>query len=143
MLLKVSFSTLFSNRFIWRHSSQLARPLLLGIETSCDDSGAAIVSRNGTVLGEFVHSQQNNHLKFGGIIPPVAQEFHRENIESVVQRTLDQANMSCADLDGIAVTNRPGLPLSLLVGVRYAKHLGNLFILQQLPFQFNEYVCFR
>lgn len=129
MLLKVPVSVLFCNRFVWRrHSSQLARPFVLGIESSCDDSGAAIVSRDGTVLGEDVHSQQNNHLKFGGIIPPVAQEFHRDHIENVVQRTLEQANMSCGDLDAIAVTNRPGLPLSLLVGVRYAKHLGTLFV---------------
>lgn len=138
MLLKVPFTTLFSNRIVWRRSSQLARPILLGIETSCDDSGAAIVSRNGTVIGEFVHSQQNNHLKFGGIIPPVAQEFHRDHIETVVQRTLDQAGMSCSALDGIAVTNRPGLPLSLLVGVRYAKHLGRKFNKPIIPIHHME-----
>lgn len=139
MLLKVPVSVLFCNRFVWRrHSSQLARPFVLGIESSCDDSGAAIVSRDGTVLGEDVHSQQNNHLKFGGIIPPVAQEFHRDHIENVVQRTLEQANMSCGDLDAIAVTNRPGLPLSLLVGVRYAKHLGRKFNKPIIPIHHME-----
>ncbi|KAL1399007.1 hypothetical protein pipiens_008523, partial [Culex pipiens pipiens] len=135
----IPVSALFCNRFVWRrHSSQLARPFVLGIESSCDDSGAAIVSRDGTVLGEDVHSQQNNHLKFGGIIPPVAQEFHRDHIENVVQRTLDQANMSCGDLDAIAVTNRPGLPLSLLVGVRYAKHLGRKFNKPIIPIHHME-----
>ncbi|XP_039438564.1 probable tRNA N6-adenosine threonylcarbamoyltransferase, mitochondrial [Culex pipiens pallens] len=139
MLLKVPVSVLFCNRFVWRrHSSQLARPFVLGIESSCDDSGAAIVSRDGTVLGEDVHSQQNNHLKFGGIIPPVAQEFHRDHIANVVQRTLEQANMSCGDLDAIAVTNRPGLPLSLLVGVRYAKHLGRKFNKPIIPIHHME-----
>lgn len=139
MLLKVPVCAPICNRFVWRrHSSQLARPFVLGIESSCDDSGAAIVSRDGTVLGEDVHSQQNNHLKFGGIIPPVAQEFHRDHIENVVQRTLEQANMSCGDLDAIAVTNRPGLPLSLLVGVRYAKHLGRKFNKPIIPIHHME-----
>lgn len=66
----------------------------------------------------------NHHLSFGGIIPPVAAEMHRQNIEQIVTSALAKSNISLDDIDGIAVTNRPGLQLSLLVGLRYAKHLA-------------------
>ncbi|CAO1408609.1 unnamed protein product, partial [Diamesa serratosioi] len=98
-------------------------PLILGIETSCDDTGAAVLSGN-KILGEAVHSQLDKHLMFGGIIPPVAQDFHRKNIEQVVASSLEKAEVNVQDLDAIAVTNRPGLTMSLLIGLRYAKHLA-------------------
>ena len=60
----------------------------------------------------------------GGIIPPLAQELHRENIQRVVSKTIEDSGFTVEDLDAIAVTNRPGLPLSLAIGVRYAKHLA-------------------
>lgn len=119
-------------------SSVPVRPYVLGIETSCDDSGAAIVSSNGHVLGECIHSQQNSHLKFGGIIPPVAQDFHRMHIDNVVQQTFQRANMDCSQVDAIAVTNRPGLPLSLLVGLRYAKYLARKYQKPIIPIHHME-----
>jgi N6-L-threonylcarbamoyladenine synthase len=61
---------------------------------------------------------------FGGILPPIAMDFHRENIERIVQESLKEANVTVNDLDAIAVTNRPGLIMSLKVGIRYAKHLA-------------------
>ncbi|XP_059621588.1 probable tRNA N6-adenosine threonylcarbamoyltransferase, mitochondrial [Phlebotomus argentipes] len=97
---------------------------ILGIETSCDDTGAAVVDGEGRVLGEALHSQQSVHTKYGGIIPPLAQDMHRENIEEVVKKAVKLSGMEVRDVDAIAVTNRPGLPLSLLVGLRYAKHLA-------------------
>lgn len=112
----VKYSTLVKPKFV--------RPLILGIETSCDDTGAAIVDGNGTLFGEHLHSQQSTHLQYGGIIPPIAQDLHRKNIENVVCETLRKSNFGFSDLDAFAVTNRPGLPLSLLVGVRYTKHLA-------------------
>ncbi|XP_053673961.1 probable tRNA N6-adenosine threonylcarbamoyltransferase, mitochondrial [Anopheles nili] len=122
-----------TNCLISRRNFSSKIPVVLGIETSCDDTGAAIVSGDGKVLGEYIHSQQSSHLKFGGIIPPVAQNFHRENIEHVVEKTFQLANMTPKDIDAIAVTNRPGLPLSLLVGTRYAKHIGRTYDKPLIP----------
>ncbi|XP_026464763.1 probable tRNA N6-adenosine threonylcarbamoyltransferase, mitochondrial [Ctenocephalides felis] len=100
------------------------KALILGIETSCDDTGCAIVDTDGNILGEAVHCQEALHIKNGGIIPPLAQNEHRLHIENVFEKTLHQANISLQDINAIAVTNRPGLPLSLMVGVRFAKHLA-------------------
>uniref|UniRef100_A0A182K7W4 N(6)-L-threonylcarbamoyladenine synthase n=1 Tax=Anopheles christyi TaxID=43041 RepID=A0A182K7W4_9DIPT len=108
-------------------------PVVLGIETSCDDTGAAVVTGDGKVLGEYIHSQQSSHLRFGGIIPPVAQDIHRANIEFVVQNTFKLANITPNDVDAIAVTNRPGLPLSLIVGMRYAKHIARTYDKPLIP----------
>ncbi|XP_049296557.1 probable tRNA N6-adenosine threonylcarbamoyltransferase, mitochondrial [Anopheles funestus] len=116
-----------------RHFSARSSPLVLGIETSCDDTGAALVTGTGKVLGEYIHSQQSSHLRFGGIIPPVAQDIHRANIENVVNKTFQLANISPNDIDAVAVTNRPGLPLSLIVGMRYAKHIARTYDKPLIP----------
>uniref|UniRef100_A0A182QZQ6 N(6)-L-threonylcarbamoyladenine synthase n=1 Tax=Anopheles farauti TaxID=69004 RepID=A0A182QZQ6_9DIPT len=108
-------------------------PVVLGIETSCDDTGAALVTGQKEVLSEYIHSQQNSHLKFGGIIPPVAQDIHRANIENVVRKTFELANIHPTDIDAVAVTNRPGLPLSLIVGLRYAKHIARTYDKPLIP----------
>nr|XP_029729114.1 probable tRNA N6-adenosine threonylcarbamoyltransferase, mitochondrial [Aedes albopictus] len=140
-MLKVKFIERFclaSASFSRCYSSAPLRPYILGIETSCDDSGAAIVSGDGTVLGECIHSQQNSHLKFGGIIPPVAQDFHRLHIDNVVQKAFKRSNLDCLQIDAIAVTNRPGLPLSLLVGLRYAKYLARKYQKPIMPIHHME-----
>lgn len=93
---------------------------------------------SGKILGEEVSSQLNMHLKNGGIIPPLAADLHREHIKSVVDLALEKSNISVADLDAIAVTNRPGLPLSLLVGLRYAKHLARRFNKPIIPIHHME-----
>uniref|UniRef100_A0AAG5DAC0 N(6)-L-threonylcarbamoyladenine synthase n=1 Tax=Anopheles atroparvus TaxID=41427 RepID=A0AAG5DAC0_ANOAO len=115
-----------------RHSSNTS-PIVLGIETSCDDTGAALITGDGKVLGEYIHSQQNSHLRFGGIIPPVAQDIHRANIENVVLKTFELAKLTPKDVDAVAVTNRPGLPLSLIIGMRYAKHLARTYDKPLIP----------
>ena len=95
--------------------------LILAIETSCDETAAAIV-RNGTeVLSNVINSQINIHEKFGGVVPEVASRHHIENIKPVVSEALSQANVSFVDIDAVAVVNTPGLIGALLVGVSYAK----------------------
>ncbi|XP_055325688.1 probable tRNA N6-adenosine threonylcarbamoyltransferase, mitochondrial [Sitodiplosis mosellana] len=112
--------------------------IVLGIETSCDDTGCAIVNSTGTILGESLHSQLQFHNKCGGINPPIAQEFHRKHIEPVVTESLSRANLSVNDVDAIAVASRPGLTMSLVVGVRYAKHLARKYRKPLIPIHHME-----
>ncbi|KAK2526106.1 Osgepl1 [Columba guinea] len=97
--------------------------LVLGIETSCDDTGAAVVDDAGNILGEALHSQKNVHLQAGGIIPVVAQQLHRDNIERVVKEALHVSGVSVRELAAIATTVKPGLALSLGVGLQYSLNL--------------------
>ncbi|XP_077010555.1 tRNA N6-adenosine threonylcarbamoyltransferase, mitochondrial isoform X3 [Tamandua tetradactyla] len=97
--------------------------LVLGIETSCDDTAAAVVDETGNVLGEAIHSQTEVHLKTGGIIPPVAQQLHRENIQRIVQEALSASRVSPSELSAIATTIKPGLALSLGVGLSFSLQL--------------------
>ncbi|KFQ19661.1 hypothetical protein N331_02723, partial [Merops nubicus] len=114
-----------------RSGERHLRKLVLGIETSCDDTGAAVVDDAGTVLGEALHCQKEVHLQAGGIIPVVAQQLHRENIEQVVKEALGASGVSVGDLAAIATTVKPGLALSLEVGLQYSL---NLVSTHQKPF---------
>lgn len=98
--------------------------LILGIESSCDETAAAVVRRGRTVLSSAVHSQVPLHAPFGGVVPEVAGRSHLEEITPVIDRALEEAGVSLSDLDGIAVTSRPGLIGSLLVGLTTAKALA-------------------
>ncbi|KAH8400111.1 hypothetical protein KR215_007513, partial [Drosophila sulfurigaster] len=97
---------------------------VLGIETSCDDTGIAIVDTAGKVHANVLESQQEFHTRYGGIIPPRAQDLHRARIADAFQRCLAESQLQPEQLSAIAVTTRPGLPLSLVVGLRYARHLA-------------------
>ncbi|XP_002737251.1 tRNA N6-adenosine threonylcarbamoyltransferase, mitochondrial-like [Saccoglossus kowalevskii] len=97
------------------------RRLVLGIETSCDETGAAVVDECGSIVGECLHSQKEIHSKNGGIIPPVAQALHEQYIDHVVQNAMDAANIKWTDLSAVATTIMPGLALSLSVGLQYSK----------------------
>ncbi|XP_067843822.1 tRNA N6-adenosine threonylcarbamoyltransferase, mitochondrial [Heptranchias perlo] len=97
--------------------------VVLGIESSCDDTGAAVVDETGRILGEALYSQKETHLKAGGIIPPVAQRLHKEHIERVVQEAVDNSGVSPCELTAIATTVKPGLALSLGVGLEYSLKL--------------------
>ncbi|XP_066178617.1 tRNA N6-adenosine threonylcarbamoyltransferase, mitochondrial [Sylvia atricapilla] len=108
-----------------RSGKQRSRRLVLGIETSCDDTGAAVVDEAGCVLGEALHCQKEVHLQTGGIIPVVAQQLHRENIERVVEEALCASGVSVAELSAVATTVKPGLALSLGVGLHYSLSLVN------------------
>lgn len=97
-------------------------PLILALESSCDDTGAAVMS--GGALLSNVTAQQVVHAKYGGVIPELASRKHQENIVDVVDLALRQSGFTAQDLDAIAVTQGPGLLGSLLVGISYAKGLA-------------------
>ncbi|KAH8386632.1 hypothetical protein KR093_001612, partial [Drosophila rubida] len=105
------------------------RPLsyVLGIETSCDDTGVAIVDTAGNVHANILESQQEFHTRYGGIIPPRAQDLHRARIADAFDRCLAASQLQPEQLAAIAVTTHPGLPLSLVVGLRYARHLARRY----------------
>uniref|UniRef100_T1JHI2 N(6)-L-threonylcarbamoyladenine synthase n=1 Tax=Strigamia maritima TaxID=126957 RepID=T1JHI2_STRMM len=96
---------------------------VLGIETSCDETAAAVVDSNGNILGECINSQLQTHLAFGGIRPVIASDLHEQNIDKVVTTALNISKLTLNDIDAIATTVKPGLQLSLKVGVNYAKRL--------------------
>ncbi len=98
--------------------------LVLGIETSCDDTAAAVVAGGRRVLSSIVANQDSLHAQFRGVVPEVAGRAHLDHIEDVVQRALSEADVRLDDLRGIAVTERPGLVGSLLVGLSYGKALA-------------------
>ena len=95
--------------------------IICGIETSCDETAAAIYDTKEGLLSSTVFSQIDQHKYFGGVIPEIASRSQLEKINGIVQAALDQANVSLDTIDAIAVTNKPGLPGSLLVGVCFAK----------------------
>ncbi|XP_053951857.1 probable tRNA N6-adenosine threonylcarbamoyltransferase, mitochondrial isoform X2 [Anastrepha ludens] len=111
---------------------------VLGIETSCDDTGIALVNEQGDVLGNVLNSQQKFHTRYGGIIPPRAQDLHRAKIVEIFERCMKEAKMSPSQLDAIGVTTRPGLPLSLLVGTRFAKHIARKYNKPLVPVHHME-----
>ncbi|MEA1961362.1 MAG: tRNA (adenosine(37)-N6)-threonylcarbamoyltransferase complex transferase subunit TsaD [Bacillota bacterium] len=95
--------------------------LILGIETSCDETAASIVRNGRDILSNVVNSQIAIHEQFGGVVPEVASRKHIENIALVVDSAYQQAGFSYSDVDAVAVTNRPGLIGALLVGLSFAK----------------------
>jgi N6-L-threonylcarbamoyladenine synthase len=98
--------------------------LILAIESSCDETAAAVVERGRRILSSIVASQIAIHAPYGGVVPELASREHLRNIVPVVRAALDKAGVSFEDLDGIAVTEGPGLAGALLVGVAYAKSLA-------------------
>lgn len=96
---------------------------VLCIETTCDETAAAVVDDRLEVLASVVASQDALHQRFGGVVPEIASRAHVERILPVLHETLRRANLELADLDAIAVANRPGLAGSLLVGLAAAKAL--------------------
>ena len=100
------------------------RHLILGIESSCDETAAAVVADGRLILSNIVASQAEVHQTYGGVVPEIASRMHVEAILPVVDQALHQAGIGLADLDGIAVTYGPGLVGALLVGVSAAKGLA-------------------
>ncbi|WP_018252412.1 tRNA (adenosine(37)-N6)-threonylcarbamoyltransferase complex transferase subunit TsaD [Salinispora mooreana] len=95
-------------------------PLVLGIETSCDETGVGVV-RGHTLLADALASSVEQHARFGGVVPEVASRAHLEAIVPTMERALTEAGVTLADVDAIAVTSGPGLAGALLVGVAAAK----------------------
>ena len=98
--------------------------IILAIESSCDETSAAVVVNGRDVLSNIISSQIDTHKKFGGVVPEVASRMHIEVINSVVSEALKVANKTLDDIDAIAVTYGPGLVGALLVGLQYAKGLA-------------------
>ncbi|MEK6201384.1 MAG: tRNA (adenosine(37)-N6)-threonylcarbamoyltransferase complex transferase subunit TsaD [Desulfobulbaceae bacterium] len=105
--------------------------LTLGIETSCDDTAAAVLRDDDTLLSSVLSSQDNIHTRFGGVVPELASRKHLESIVPIVYEALDRASVTLKDVDLIAVTQGPGLIGSLLVGFSYAKALSSI---TRIPF---------
>lgn len=97
--------------------------VILGIESSCDETAAAVVDAGGALLSSVVASQLETHGKYGGVVPELASREHLRAIVPVVRDAMSQAGLKFADLAAIAVTEGPGLVGSLLVGITYAKSL--------------------
>ncbi len=107
-----------------RRRKKLAPARILGIETSCDETAAAVVENGRVAFSNVVASQAELHAKYGGVFPEVASRQHIKVIDTVVAEALAQAHLELADVDAIAVTRGPGLPGSLIVGLTMAKGLA-------------------
>ena len=97
---------------------------ILGIETTCDETAAAVIQEGRIVLSNIIASQAKLHEKYGGIVPEVASRKHLEMLPTVVDEALDKANVKLASINTIAVSTQPGLPPALAVGYAYASGLA-------------------
>jgi len=98
--------------------------IILGIETSCDETAAAVIKNGTDILSNVVASQIESHKRFGGVVPEIASRHHVEQITIVIEEALQQANITYEDIDAIAVTEGPGLVGALLIGVNAAKAIA-------------------
>lgn len=104
--------------------------LILGIESSCDETAASVVKNGNEIISSVVASQIESHKRFGGVVPEIASRHHVEQITIVIEEALKKANVTMDDLDAVAVTEGPGLVGALLIGVNAAKTLA---FMHQLP----------
>ena len=104
------------------------KTLILGIETSCDETAAAVIEENiGTIpniLSNVVSSQIDVHKEFGGVVPELAARSHIEKIDLIVSKAIKESGKDLSDIDGVAVTAGPGLIVCLSVGLNFAKSLA-------------------
>lgn len=98
--------------------------LILAIESSCDETSAAVIKNGTEILSNIVASQIKSHMRFGGVVPEVASRHHVEQITQIIELSLEEAAVTMADVDAVAVTEGPGLVGSLLIGVSAAKALA-------------------
>ena len=108
----------------WFNCKYMKTELILGIETSCDETAASVVNKGCEVRSNVVSSQIEKHAPFGGVIPELAAREHLTNIEPVVSAALKEANVTLSEIKAISVTNGPGLLPALLVGFNFAKALS-------------------
>ncbi|MBB6622514.1 tRNA (adenosine(37)-N6)-threonylcarbamoyltransferase complex transferase subunit TsaD [Clostridium gasigenes] len=102
----------------------MKKNLILSIESSCDETSAAVIENGREVLSNIIASQISTHEKYGGVVPEVASRMHIEVINKVVMEALEEAKVTLKDIDAIGVTYGPGLVGALLVGLQYAKGLA-------------------
>src|SRR5947207_585436 len=105
--------------------------LVLGIETSCDETAAAVVSNKKEILSNIVLSQTDEHLPYGGVVPEIAARSHLQHINGVIERALKKAGVSLSDIDAIAATSGPGLIGGVIVGCMTGKAIASV---QKKPF---------
>lgn len=98
--------------------------LIMGIESSCDETSVSIVKNGREVLSNCINSQIKIHEEYGGVVPEIASRCHTEVINQIMKQSLQEANVNLDNIDAIAVTQGPGLVGALLVGVSYAKGLS-------------------
>ncbi|MGD6857930.1 tRNA (adenosine(37)-N6)-threonylcarbamoyltransferase complex transferase subunit TsaD [Bacillus infantis] len=98
--------------------------LILGIETSCDETAVAVIKNGTEILSNVVASQIESHKRFGGVVPEIASRHHVEQVTLVLEEALEQAGISMKEIDAVAVTEGPGLVGALLIGVNAAKALA-------------------
>ncbi len=101
-----------------------APKIVLGIETSCDETAAAVVDGAGRIRSNLVLSQLDEHRPYGGVVPEIAARSHLDHLDGLVARALQEAGVACADLDGVAATGGPGLIGGVFVGVMTAKAIA-------------------
>ncbi|MCK4265121.1 tRNA (adenosine(37)-N6)-threonylcarbamoyltransferase complex transferase subunit TsaD [Candidatus Babeliales bacterium] len=100
-------------------------PLILGIETSCDETAAAVYDTvNKKILSSYLFSQIELHKIFGGVVPEIASRSHLEKIDIIINQSLEEAKIALGDIDAVAVTSKPGLVGSLLIGLCFAKGIA-------------------
>ena len=102
----------------------MADKLILAVESSCDETAAAVVKNGREVLSNIISSQIDLHTLYGGVVPEIASRKHTEQINQVIEEALKTANVTLKDIDAIAVTYGPGLVGALLVGVSAAKAMA-------------------
>ncbi len=95
--------------------------IVLGIESSCDETAAALVENGSKILSSVIASQADTHHQYGGVVPEIASRMHIEAIVPVIDQALKKANLSMKQIDGVAVTRGPGLIGALLIGFSFAK----------------------
>jgi N6-L-threonylcarbamoyladenine synthase len=106
------------------HGARARDGLILAVETSCDDTCAALVTADGEIRSNVIASQGLLHARYGGVVPEIASRHHLELVDAVIADALERADASLDDVDGVAVTQRPGLIGALLVGLSSAKGLA-------------------
>lgn len=112
-------------------SDDTASPIVLGIESSCDETAAAIVSGDRAIRSNIIFSQFDDHRPFGGVVPEVAARAHVQNLDMIVQKAMTEADLGFSDLDAVAATGGPGLIGGVLVGATMAKGIA---LAAELPF---------
>ncbi len=100
------------------------KTLILGIESSCDETAASVVADGRVILSNVIASQADFHMQYGGVVPELASRMHVDSVSATVSKALSDAGLELSDIDGIAVTYGPGLVGALLVGVNCAKGLA-------------------
>lgn len=111
--------------------------ILLGIESSCDETAAAVV-KDGAVKANAIYSQISKHAPYGGVVPEIASRDHVKKLPGIIERALSEAGYTFADLDGLAVTYGPGLASSLLIGYSAARALGQRLNLPLMGMNHHE-----